>query len=169
IMEDLKEKLQKAGMEIERINIPSWEEMPQLELYMDQVIMLLNQYFGVDNEESDKKEAITKNMINNYVKMKVVPPPVKKRYSKKHLVYLVLVCLMKQTFSIATIKSILPDFEDEGSLKEIYNSYVKYYKNTAKEVVEKYSAIEYKNISDAVIRMGTESIILKELAERALS
>ena len=74
---------------IEEHALPGWEAFPSLELYMDQVIALINQYlevFEADREEKDY--VVTAAMVNNYVKMKIVPAPVKKRYTKVHLAYL---------------------------------------------------------------------------------
>ena len=55
-------------------SLPKWEELPDIDLYMDQVIALMNRY--LDNRTKDKM--ITPSMVNNYVKMKVMPAPVKK-------------------------------------------------------------------------------------------
>jgi len=63
-------------------------------------------------------------MINNYVKLKTIPAPVKKKYSKKHLAYLVMVCVLKQTLSMSTISSIIPPHLDDNELKRIYDSFV---------------------------------------------
>lgn len=58
-------------------DLPDWESLPQLGLYMDQVILLLRQYLGpLSRGEEDKP--ITASIINNYVRLKVMPPPVKK-------------------------------------------------------------------------------------------
>ena len=116
--EELRMKLLQVGEEFKKTEIPLWDGLPAIELYMDQVIILLNQYLGMIQDENGDSEAITKNMINNYVKMKAVPAPVKKKYSRSHIAYLILVCLMKQVFSIAMIKNILPlpDVQDEEIL-----------------------------------------------------
>lgn len=48
--------------------------------------------------------SITPAMINNYVKSKIIPSPVKKRYSRVHIAYIIIVCVLKQTFSFAVIQ-----------------------------------------------------------------
>ncbi len=68
-------KLSEVSDDIEKAGIPLWEDLPALDLYMDQVIILLNGYLRMIKDENGENEQITKNMINNYVKMKVVPAP----------------------------------------------------------------------------------------------
>lgn len=103
-------------------SLPSWEDFPSIDLYMDQVVVLLNEYLSIFLSSSDIQ--ITSTMINNYVKLKTIPAPVKKRYSKIHLAYLVMVSTLKQTLSMDTISKIIPPDLDEESLKVVYTSFV---------------------------------------------
>ena len=58
---------------LEKFALPDWEGLPQLELYMDQIIILLTEYLApVSRGQEDR--AITASIINNYVRMKIVPP-----------------------------------------------------------------------------------------------
>ena len=101
--------------------MPGWEEFPTIELYMDQVIILMNQY--TKNFLSSDKEgtlAVTPPMINNYVKLKAMPAPFKKKYSKIHIAYLIMISSLKQALSIPTIQKILPIYEEEDKVKELY-------------------------------------------------
>lgn len=110
---------------IEEHALPNWEEFPSLELYMDQVIALINQYlevFEADREEKDY--VVTAAMVNNYVKMKIVPAPVKKRYTKVHLAYLVMVCTLKQTLSMEMIRKIVPVDMEPEQVRQMYTSFV---------------------------------------------
>lgn len=140
--------------------IPLWEGLPAIDLYMDQVIILLNRYLGVI--VNDGAESITKNMINNYVKMKAVPAPVKKKYSREHIACLLMVCIMKQVFSISMIKDIMPDFEDEEQVKITYNDFVKRLKTARDD-----NAKRLAGDRDSFINLSAEAIILKIMAERA--
>ena len=57
--------------------LPAWEELPDIELYMDQVVALTNRYLG----NVTKEKQLTASMVNNYVKMTALPEPVKKKYA----------------------------------------------------------------------------------------
>ena len=74
-------------MRMEGYQLPAWEDFPALELYMDQVTVLINQYLEPFETDRNSDSTVTPAMINNYVKMKIVPPPVKKRYTKNYHIY----------------------------------------------------------------------------------
>lgn len=81
---------------------PRYAEFPQVELYMDQVLQVLEQALE-PFAPPGKEKLITSTMINNYVKMGIVNPPQKKRYDQNHLAYLLVVCVLKQVLPIADI------------------------------------------------------------------
>ena len=86
--------------------LPKWEDFPDLELYMDQMIVLINRYLAIGDGGEEK--VVTASMINNYVKMRVMPPPVKKKYGKTHLAYLVVICSLKDALGISAIQKMFP-------------------------------------------------------------
>ncbi len=113
--------MQKWNSLLNNYKLPTWDELPRIELYMDQVIALMNQYLTEYIPSSDEaSKTLTPPMINNYVKLKVMPAPVKKKYSKVHLAYLIMLCSLKQALSIPTMQKIIPLIEDEAKVKELY-------------------------------------------------
>ena len=104
-------------------SLPEWETFPSLPLYMDQVVYLLNRYLSPLPAEGEER-LVTPAMINNYVKLKIIPAPVKKRYSREHLAYLVMVCVMKQTLNTADIRRLLPPNPDEETARATYAAFV---------------------------------------------
>lgn len=115
---------------LQQFNLPQWEELPQIELYMDQVIVLLTDYLGFFVYEGNDEKLITAAMVNNYVKLKLVPAPVKKKYGRAHLACLIMICTFKQTQSMAVVKKMLPT-GDEESIKRDYNQFVGVHKRLA--------------------------------------
>ena len=116
-------------------HLPDWESLPELGLYMDQVILLLRQYLGPLSRGEDDKP-ITASIINNYVRLKVMPPPVKKKYSRIHLASLVIICVLKQSLSISDIQRIFPPDPSEEAIRLLYGDFV----------------CQYRKISDAFVR-----------------
>ncbi len=103
----------------ELCHIPRWEELPDIDLYMDQVISQIDKYLvaiKIGNEN-----ILTASMVNNYVKQQLLPPPVKKRYNRSHMAYLISICLLKQSLSIPQIKSLLEAHIQSENLAEQYN------------------------------------------------
>lgn len=83
-------------------HLPRWEELPTFDIYMDQLITLVHQYLKDLFDEEDT--IITSSMINNYVKSDLIPKPVKKRYNREHIAYLLAITLMKQVLTMSQIK-----------------------------------------------------------------
>lgn len=113
---------------LSQFDLPDWESLPQLDLYMDQVILLLTRYLS-PLERYGEEKAITASIINNYVRMKVMPPPVKKRYSRVHLAYLVIICTLKQSLSISCIQRMLPEDHSEAAARTLYEDFVGQYRS----------------------------------------
>lgn len=88
------------------------DEMPRIELYLDQVLALVSQslsFMALPGEE-----LITGSMVNNYVKQRVVPAPRRRRYARRHVATLTFVCAFKRVFSINEIKALYEACIDEG-------------------------------------------------------
>lgn len=107
--------------------LPLYDDLPKLELYMDQVVVLVNDYLSHIFKLGIEEKQVTASMINNYVKMKIIPAPNKKRYSRVHLSRLVVICLLKQSLNISTIKNLLPQTQTEDEHKKFFDRFSKTY------------------------------------------
>ena len=85
---------------------PRWRELPDMDLYMDQVVTLLNSSLQLFTQPHQGKP-ITSTMINNYVKHGIVNAPIKKRYMKRHVAYLFVVCILKTVYSMEEISNLI--------------------------------------------------------------
>lgn len=102
-------------------------EIPNIALYMDQVTTFMDAQLASSRRfESDK--VLTKTMINNYAKNKLLPPPVKKKYSPEHMMLLVFIYYFKNILSITDIQTLLAPITDRYfgtesgfSIKDIYD------------------------------------------------
>lgn len=120
---------------LEHFYLPTWEQLPNMELYMDQVISLLNQYIGdLQSDGNSEERIITSNSINNYVRMQAMPAPVKKKYNRIHLAYLIMICVMKPSLSIADIKAILPSNLSEEEMRITYTDFAEQFSKTARDL-----------------------------------
>ena len=82
------------------------DDIPNIDLYMDQVTTFMNEHLkGSKRYEEDK--VLTKTMINNYAKNRLLPPPIKKKYSKEHLLLMIFIYYLKDFLSFHDIQSIL--------------------------------------------------------------
>lgn len=113
-MENINDLLEKISLE----KSVSLEEMPEIDLYMDQVIQLFDQKYKETKRNEDEK-ILTKTMINNYAKGKLFIPIKNKKYSKKHLILISLIYQLKGVLSITDIKSTLQIINDKITSDDI--------------------------------------------------
>ncbi len=100
------EKLDAFRAGICAFRFPRWNELPEIDLYMDQVVGYLGGKLAVFSDE-DADNAITSTMINNYVKQKVIPAPVKKRYDRTCVASMIVLFCAKQVLSIGMTGQLL--------------------------------------------------------------
>ena len=91
---------------IDRIDYVKSADIPNIDLYMDQVTSFMEKALGSSKRYPDDK-ILTKTMINNYAKNNLLPPPVKKKYSKEHLMVLTFIYYFKGILSIKDIETLL--------------------------------------------------------------
>lgn len=107
----------KDAEELRTFSCPGWSALPEIELYMDQVLTLVSKHFGIFNGA----ESVTASMINNYVKAGVVPAPQKKRYGKEHLSRIFIICVLKRVLSISQIGTLLTLLSRDMDSEQIYS------------------------------------------------
>ncbi|MBU9746363.1 DUF1836 domain-containing protein [Diplocloster agilis] len=91
---------------LSRISYIKLEDIPNIDLYMDQVTTFMNSHLASSKRNPDDK-ILTKTMINNYAKNQLLPPPEKKKYSKEHQLLLIFIYYFKNILSIQDIQDLL--------------------------------------------------------------
>lgn len=130
-------KLRKWASFLREYDLPKWEQLPYIDLYMDQLIILLTQYLELLPPDENEDKLITPSIINNYVRLKLIPPPEKKKYSRIHLAYLIMICTLKQSLNISNIQKILPSDLSAEDMKGLYDAFIDNYRCTAETFVER--------------------------------
>ena len=144
---------------------PKWTELPEIDLYMDQVITYINEKLK-DTYFYDEK-FITKAMINNYVKLKVLPPPVKKRYNRTHLCYLIIICMLKQVLAIPEIRTLLADQLEKNDIRSVYNNFCDVQEH-ALALFSPRQEIENTSFSDRILLLAVHANVNKMIAEKMI-
>ena len=120
------------------IRIP---DIPDIELYMDQVTTFIDNKLGY-NKRILKDKILTKTMINNYTKSKILLPSKNKRYNRQHMMLLILIYYLKQILSINDIsilfvplfKNITSSNDGAGYLENLYNAFLEVKDNNANDL-----------------------------------
>lgn len=129
-------KLRRWETYLHDYRLPSWEEIPDLGLYMEQVLALLRQYLDYLPPELKDEQFITAATINNYVRNRFMPEPCRKKYYRVHIAYLIMICTLKQTLSIATLHSMIPVGLSEQEVREIYSAYAEKHRLAAEYFIQ---------------------------------
>lgn len=111
--------------EIKDFHLPRWNELPNIDLYIDQLVTLLEYYLSgyIKNDNEKEEKIITKTMINNYVKQNVIKPPVNKKYNKEHVASLFVIFILKQVYSIHDIKKLISLAMETSPIEQAYNRF----------------------------------------------
>lgn len=130
------------NFDVNKFHIPKWNELPNIDLYMDQVLNYIENYLN-EYIKSDEK-FITKTMINNYVKQGILEPPINKKYNKIHIAKLFVICILKQVYSISEIKELITLALEINSAENGYNRFCDY---LTEALVSTFNGTEYSNTS----------------------
>ena len=141
------ELVQELLERLKKLNYIHTRDIPNIELYMDQVTTFMDQHLS-GGKRHDEDKVLTNPMINNYAKNDLLPPPVKKKYSRDHLILLAFIYYFKGFLSIGDIQVLLAPLsekyftEDHDKLDHIYNEIVKIEKLQLLELCKEVEARE---------------------------
>lgn len=129
------------------------EEIPSVDLYMDQVLTFINERMVHLIRSPKEDKILTKTMVNNYTKSELLPAPNKKKYSKDHILFLLLIYYFKGVLSISDTGTILekissdyfnakPDFDLEDIYKEVFSLEERQIEILRKDILDKFQIAE---------------------------
>lgn len=170
-------KLQRWDRFITDYHLPEWDAIPNFGLYMDQVVSLLEEYLSFIPCD-EKNKFVTASTVNNYVRLKIMPAPIKRKYYRAHIAYLIFILVLKQVLSINDIQKLIPlDITDE-QIQATYNKYCEKFRQLALFFNQQVQSAANDILSpgsdsnDAVERLLLESTLIsvfsKILAEKLI-
>lgn len=172
---DLLKSLNLFLKDLEKYELPDWDRLPEIDLYMEQVVTYLDRINEVFTKNSQEK-IITSSMINNYVKGEVVPKPKDKKYTKEHLNYIIATSALKQVLPLSDIKRLFDNLVDKKDISKTYKLYKdsldKYIKDIVKETKDSIKNIDPKNenkdLSILALDYAVKSFVNMVIAQRIL-
>lgn len=173
-MDNLEKELQDYKNLMLSFHIPRWEELPNIDLYMDQVITFIQQSLLIcPNNRGDS--IITPSMVNNYVKLNLIPKPIKKKYNRRHLAYLIVISILKNIFTIQDIKEGILFQTQINEKKVAYNSFCEEQEKAIQFIAKSINSdnkesLEEINLTNEnfVIEMATISFASKVFCQKTL-
>lgn len=155
--------------------LPAWKELPDIGLYMDQVIALLSQYLDfIPVEDMKHEKPVAPTTINNYVRLKVMPAPEKRKYYRIHIAFLIMIFTLKQGASISGLQQLLPANDaSEEEVRAYYTDYVErlqfscaLFTNQVRAVAQK--AFDPQN-PQSITDQAVETLVIQSVLNSALS
>lgn len=146
---DTNDLLQSILASFDRIDYVKSQDIPNIDLYMDQVTTFMDKNLRKSSRYPENDKVMTKTMINNYAKNDLLPPPIKKKYSKEHVLVLIFIYYYKGILSINDIQTLLQPittqfFQTEGEFDiasvydEVFGLEKEQIDALKKDVMEKY-------------------------------
>ena len=142
---------------VTNFHIPRWSELPNLDLYLDQTVTILEKYLK-DYIGNKDETIITKTMINNYVKQGLIKPPKKKKYSRTHIATLFVICVLKQIYSISDIFELIKLAVKTAKFNSAYDQFCD---ALEKAISHTFDGVEYEDPKDTTF----EQSLLKSVAQ----
>lgn len=174
-MHKIEEDLLDWSNEISEYTFPRWEELPDFDLYMDQVLNLIERYLAIF-KVGDQKQIITSSMINNYVKLGLIPPPIKKKYTKKHLAYLIAISILKQVVTISEVKEGILYQASISGIREAYDLFCTEQEYALRAIASHIKQEDRKpllpdntNNTTFIVRTATIAVATKIVTEKVIS
>lgn len=137
---DTHDLLHSIMINLDKLNYIKPDDVPNIDLYMDQVTTFMEESLRSTTRNPDDDKIMTKTMINNYAKNKLIPSPERKKYTKEHMLLLIFIYYFKGIMSIGDIQTLLDPITEN------------YFSNTGKE------AINLETIYNEVFSLEHESI-----------
>ena len=130
-----------------------WDRLPELDLYMDQVITLMDKQLAPFQGEEDR--LLTSSMINNYVKGGVLPRPTQKKYARPHLAMLLMIVMLKPVLSLPEIQKAMKGLGAEEHIEELYPDFIRMQTTALREVADRVQSMPEKS-EEALTHMAME-------------
>ena len=137
-MEQIPQELLDWAAAIHDYQPADWDRLPELDLYMDQVITLMDKQLAPFS--GDGERLLTSSMINNYVKDGVLPRPESKKYSRNHLAMLLMICMLKSVLSLPEIHNILEGMTAGKGVEDLYPAFTTIHRQAMQEAASRIDA-----------------------------
>ena len=161
-------------IDISKFHIPRWEELPDINLFLEQVVTLINNhltpYIFMNSDSKDETDLLTKTMINNYVKHNIIEAPIKKQYTKSQVAKLFAICVLKQVYSMQDIKKLLK-MALKSDIQISYNKFCTLFEEALdcaynkKDFIDTTSTNEYQYLLKTVLLYCSYKIYSKNIVE----
>jgi DNA-binding transcriptional MerR regulator len=142
----------------------AWDALPDLELYMDQVLGYMRRQLYSSRPESN----VTAAMVNNYIRDGIIPRTIGKKYSRSHIARLTTICVLKQVLTVGDISFLFQLFST-GNMQQAYKDYREVLDDELTVITEKIPTDDDEQVlADAIVRFAITSYVNKIASEQLI-
>ncbi len=138
-----------------------YDDFPDIELYMDQVLT----YLSRETITLRKEDKLTSAMVNNYIKDGILPRTKGKKYSREHLVYLMIITRFKQILSVKDTGKLLANDMRDMQIDKYYDEFMEMLSVASDSLIDSVKAQESDSVSRVALRLATVSYVNKIACE----
>ena len=143
---------------LEDIGPNPWEKIPDIDLYIDQVL----DYMKRQHPGLNQKETLTSSMVNNYAKQGLIPRAKGKKYNREHISSLTVICLLKQIISVGDTKAIINAMAKDDHYEDLYKTYLTLFSEQATNLMDDLSSCpQPEDIHQLILKMAINSYLYK--------
>ena len=160
----INDELKLSLIQFNNIYLPMWEEFPDFQVYMDQLVSLGNRYL---KDLSDSE--LTPSMINSYVKKGLMQRPEKKKYDASHIAELLVISLLKTIYPLEVVKNCINEILKEQSVEQAYNSFANLFNDTLHNIENSsYNFIDTSNTLELTEKFAIRAVICKLVSQKLI-
>ncbi len=161
------EKLKTWARDFREFAASDWSSLPDIELYMDQIMGYLNRQLRPQaREDSEDSTVLTSSMINNYVKSGLITRPSQKRYCREQIAQLYMLCSMKQILAIPDAAALIRYLSSEGhTVDEVYDAFIRDQHDINEGVAAVIEQVDAVNSEYDLLKVAA-GLVLNAAAER---
>ncbi len=168
-MNDIKANLELWLENFTKVQLPNWDKLPDIDLYMDQVVTYIISQLQID--ETEKESILTPSMVNNYVKSGALPSPIQKKYNKEHLFYLIVFRTLKSVLSINSIKQLFDNIVKDNEISTIHDNFKNIFESLLQKTIQSLTSEindDIDSLSQLALRLAIEAHVKKVIAEKII-
>lgn len=150
--------------QMKSVSLPKWEDLPKFDLYMDQLIAVVNEAIGPLGMDT-----VTRSMVNNYVKQKATFSPVKKKYQTVHVADIIIISLLKPVFSIKDIRQGIDEITKNQFPKQAYDEFIEMLVKKLHHIADEGEKPVSDNDTDHLLNAIADTIINRLIANEIYS
>ena len=138
----------------------AFDALPTMPVYMEQLLQIVNQTLA-----PLEIPAVTKTMVNSYVKQHFFSRPDGRQYTRNHIAAVLIVTLLKHDFSLGTISQAILKIRDSRKIAVRYTQFATVFEEALRQLPV---TVTSQDAMTQAIQFAAQTVAYHLLTEQAL-